>query len=116
MPARASTREALGFIARQHQQLETGAGCSFCVADLVDDKAHSRSVDRRLGEGPSDRGYTVAPSPMHRGVAVKALRALTAFAWTLSELFGSSCTSSLGTELYVEPWNAASIRVAEAAE
>jgi [ribosomal protein S5]-alanine N-acetyltransferase len=62
-------------------------------------------VDRRSCEGPSV-GYTVAPFARRRGVAVKALRAVTAFGWTLSDLFR--------IELYIEPWNVGSVRTAEA--
>jgi len=51
-------------------------------------------------------GYTVAPRARRRGVAARALRALTTFGWTLPELFR--------IELHVEPWNLGSIRTAEA--
>jgi RimJ/RimL family protein N-acetyltransferase len=48
----------------------------------------------------------VAPFARRRGAAVKALRAVTAFGWTLSDLFR--------IELYIEPWNVGSVRAAEA--
>ena len=44
---------------------------------------------------------------MAEGCASNALRALTAFAWTIPELHR--------IELYIEPWNDGSIRVAAAA-
>jgi hypothetical protein len=78
-------------------------GYSFCVADCVDDRALGTAglwlAD--LAKGRATVGYTVAPSARGCGVAVAALRALTLFAWTLPELFR--------IELYVEPWNTASI-------
>lgn len=108
LPANASPTEALDFIARKRQRLETGAGYSFCVADLAGGTALGTAglwiAD--LANGRATVGYSVAPAVRRRGVAVKALRALTTFGWTLPELYR--------IELYVEPWNTGSIRVAEA--
>ncbi len=47
----------------------------------------------------------IAPSRRGRGAASDALRALLGFAWTLPGIDR--------VELFIEPWNAASIRVAE---
>ena len=49
-------------------------------------------------------GYAVAPSARGRGVARQALPALTRFAWTLPGVDR--------VELFVEPWNTASLRTA----
>jgi [ribosomal protein S5]-alanine N-acetyltransferase len=57
---------------------------------------------RRLSDGRLHRG----PFSRRRGVEVKALRAVTAFGWTLSDL--------IRIELYVECWNVGSVRIAEA--
>ena len=108
LPANASEQEALDFIERQHNRLEAGVGHSFCAAELADDTAFGTAglwiAD--LAKGRATVGYTVAPFARRRGVAVKALRAVTAFGWTLSDLFR--------IELYVEPWNVGSVRTAEA--
>ena len=109
LPANASEQEALDFIERQHNRLETGVGYSFCVAELAGDTALGTAglwiAD--LAKGRATVGFTVAPFARRRGVAVKALGAVTAFGWTLSDLFR--------IELYVEPWNVGSVRTAEAA-
>ena len=99
LPANASEQEALDFIERQHNRLETGVGYSFCVAELAGDAALGTAglwiAD--LAKGRATVGFTVAPFARRRGVAVKALGAVTAFGWTLSDLFR--------IELYVEPSN-----------
>ena len=109
LPANASRQQAAEFIRRQHQRLETGAGYSFCVADAATDDALGTAglwlAD--LAEGRATAGYSVAPAARRRGVAGKALRTLTGFGWTIPELFR--------IELYIEPWNTGSTRVAEAA-
>jgi ribosomal-protein-alanine N-acetyltransferase len=109
LPLDADERDALDFIARQHDRLDSGIGYSFCVADREDDVALGTAglwiAD--LAVGRATVGYTVAPFARQRGVAVNALRALTTFGWTLPGLFR--------IELYVEPWNVGSLRTAEAA-
>jgi len=109
LPADATRQEALDFIARQHDRWATGVGYSFCIADLANEAPLGTAGlwVAELVNGRASVGYTVAPSARRRGVAVRALRALTTFGWTLPELYR--------IELYVEPWNAASIRVAEKA-
>lgn len=56
--------------------------------------------------GRATVGYSIAPA--HRGdrLASSALKALTAFAWTIPALHRM--------ELYIEPWNSNSSRVAVA--
>jgi RimJ/RimL family protein N-acetyltransferase len=109
LPADASEQQALDFIERQHSRWRTGVGYSFCVADLAGGRALGTAGLwlGDLAQGRASAGYTVAPGARRRGVASRALRALTSFGWTLPELFR--------IELYVEPWNAGSIRTAEAA-
>jgi RimJ/RimL family protein N-acetyltransferase len=60
-----------------------------------------------LAAGRAAAGYSVAPAHRGRGVGSSALRALTTFAWTIPRLHR--------IELYIEPWNTASIGVAESA-
>lgn len=70
-------------------------------------------LDPSVDHPPADRGwkvrsvgYSVAPAHRGRGIASSAVKALTAFAWTVPTLHR--------IELYIEPWNSNSIRVAEA--
>ena len=107
LPALADELQALEFIARQHERLRSGVGYSFCIADVEDGRALGTAGLwlRDLSSGRATVGYTVAPSARRRGVATKALRALTSFGWTIPEL--------RRIELYVEPWNTGSVRVAE---
>lgn len=67
-----------------------------------------RWTTRQRTEGGKVRsvGYSVAPAHRGRGIASSAVKALTAFAWTVPTLHR--------IELYIEPWNSNSIRVAEA--
>jgi RimJ/RimL family protein N-acetyltransferase len=59
-----------------------------------------------VSAGRATAGYSVAPAHRGRGIASSALKALTAFTWTIPALHR--------IELYIEPWNSNSIRVAEA--
>ncbi|MGG5261113.1 GNAT family N-acetyltransferase [Phycicoccus avicenniae] len=109
LPAGAGEQDALAYIARQHGRLSEGRGFSFCVALAADDTAVGTAglwVDD-LSHGRFRGGYTVAPSHRGQGLATDALRALTSFAWTLDVAHR--------VELYVEPWNTASLGVAERA-
>lgn len=109
LPPNATTQQAQEFIDRQSQRLPSGAGYSFCVAAGTDGCALGTAGlwIAELPQGRARVGYAVAPSARRRGVAVKALRALTSFAWTVPEL--------MRIELYVEPCNTGSITVAESA-
>ncbi len=62
---------------------------------------------RELDAGRAQIGYGVAPSERGHSIASDALCALTCFAWTIPSLHR--------LELYIEPWNGASIRTAERA-
>jgi [ribosomal protein S5]-alanine N-acetyltransferase len=109
LPANASEQEARAWINRQRHRLAEGIGYSFAIADA--------STDRCLGgiglwlagltHGRASAGYFVAPSARRQGVATAALKALTAFAWTIPVLHR--------IELYIEPWNNGSVRAAEGA-
>lgn len=54
-----------------------------------------------------EQGYCIAPRYRGRGLASHALRALTAFEWTLPDV--------QRIELHIEPWNVASERTAQVA-
>lgn len=109
LPAHPSPDEAAEWIERQRGRHAEGVGFSFAVADARTDTALG-TVGLWLRELPAGRataGYSVSPRHRGRGIASHALNALTAFAWTIPELHR--------IELYIEPWNEASIGVATAA-
>ncbi|WP_409485524.1 GNAT family N-acetyltransferase [Arsenicicoccus dermatophilus] len=109
LPRDATQLDALRFVQRQLTRPATGRGWSFCVARAADDEAVGQIGlwTAGLGQGRCTAGYAIAPSARRQGYAGKALRALTAFAWTIAPVHR--------VELYVEPDNAASLRTATAA-
>lgn len=93
---------ALGFIARQHERLQTGQGWSLAIA------AGDAPALGQIGLWPQKQerasiGYWVLASARGQGAAVQALAALSRFGLSQFERL----------ELYVEPWNEASWRTAE---
>jgi RimJ/RimL family protein N-acetyltransferase len=109
LPGNAGREEALAYIERQISRLGTGAGYSFCVADKGTDEALGTAGLHLapIAAGRATAGYSVAPRERGRGAAAQALTALTRFAWSVPELHR--------IELYIEPWNVASVRTAEVA-
>ncbi len=109
LPAAADEDAAREWIRRQHRRWADGAGFSFAVADASTDHALGQVglwLDR-WAEGVGTGGYLVAPRSRRRGVATRALHAVTAFAATVP---------ALGRlELFVEPGNTASARTAQRA-
>jgi ribosomal-protein-alanine N-acetyltransferase len=109
LPGSAGREDALAYIERQGGHLNTGAGYSFCVADKDTDEALG-TIGLWLAlitAGRATGGYSVAPRNRGRGIAGQALTALTRFAWSIPELHR--------IELYIEPWNGASVRTADRA-
>ncbi|MGR7025881.1 GNAT family N-acetyltransferase [Geodermatophilus sp. URMC 62] len=109
LPEGADEPAARAWIARQHRRWAEGAGFSFAVAEGATDRAVGQVglwLDR-WAEGVGTVGYLVAPCARRRGVATRALRAVTAFAATLPGLDR--------LELFVEPGNTASLRTAQRA-
>jgi RimJ/RimL family protein N-acetyltransferase len=107
LPAFPTTQQAREWIERQRGRLAEGIGLSFAIADAETDRAVG-SIGLWLQNLPAGRataGYSVSPQHRGRSVASSALKALTGFAWTISALYR--------VELYIEPWNTGSIRVAE---
>ena len=105
LPAHADTAAALAWIGRQHGRLAEDVGFSFCIVDEEDRPLGFAGLwTRGLPGGRATAGYAVRPSARGGGVAAHALRALTAFGWTLPDLHR--------IELYVEPGNIASRRTA----
>jgi len=108
LPAHADAVAALEWIDRQHARLSENVGFSFCVVGELDEPLGVAGLwTRGLPGGRATAGYAIRPSARGRGLATHALRALTAFGWTVSGLHR--------VELYVEPDNLASRRTAERA-
>jgi [ribosomal protein S5]-alanine N-acetyltransferase len=98
------------FIERQHARGAEGDGYSFVIAPEADPKAGIGSIGLWLQEIESGRasiGYWLVAGARGRGLAAHALRAVVSFA------FGTLAIPRL--HLFVEPWNVASARTAEAA-
>ena len=107
LPPNASRQEARDYIDRQRGRLAEGTGFSFVIAEA----GTGRGVGgiglwlAGLEHGRATAGYSVIPSARGRGLAAAALTALTCFAWSIQELHR--------IELYIEPWNAGSVKTAE---
>lgn len=109
LPPGADEPAALAYIARQRGRVAEGVGWSFCVADRATGEALGGAGLWVVPEDPHrmTAGYAVAPRARGHGVAAQALRALSRFAWTLPEV--------ARVELFVEPWNVASLATARRA-
>jgi [ribosomal protein S5]-alanine N-acetyltransferase len=107
LPGIASYEQGLAYIERQLSRLTAGVGFSFCAADRDTDEALGTAGLwlASIAAGRATAGYSVAPRNRGRRIAGQALTALTQFAWSLPELHR--------VELYIEPWNVASVRTAE---
>ncbi|MGK3948561.1 GNAT family N-acetyltransferase [Microbacterium sp. K2] len=106
VPRTSDEGAALAFIRRQHQRLESGAGYAFAIADL-DDCTVGHIGLFPVGSTRASIGYWIGASQRRRGYAADALATLTSWASTLERLDR--------LELYVEPTNEGSCRVAESA-
>ncbi len=97
------------FIERQHERAAQGDGYSFVIAEETDPALGVGSIGLWLAEIDSGRasiGYWVVAGARGRGMAGHALRAVVEFA------FGELAIPRL--HLFVEPWNTASARTAQA--
>ena len=109
LPPHATEDQAREWVEANRARWATGQGFSFAVADA----GSGRGVGQiglwldELHAGRASAGYCIAPAARGRGHAAEALTALTAFAWTVPGLHR--------VQLYIEPWNAASLRTAERA-
>lgn len=98
--------EAADFVRRQWGRLADGAGYSFAIADRTDLAVGQIGLWLRDADaGRAELGHWTAPSARGRGVAGHALRALTDWADTQLRI--------PRLQLFVEPWNAASVATAE---
>ena len=109
LPANASRQEAREWVDRQRGRLAQGAGFSFAIAEADTDRAVGDMFlgIKQLPQGRASAGYSVISSARGRGVAAAALTAVSSFAWSIPALHR--------IELYIEPWNVASIKTAERA-
>lgn len=109
LPAYADETEALRYIDRQRARLTEGIGFSFVISDVETDEALGGIGLwlRECSQGRASVGYSVAPRARGRRAARDAMIAVTAFAWTFSELSR--------VEAFIEPDNRASVRTAQAA-
>jgi ribosomal-protein-alanine N-acetyltransferase len=112
--ADADEAQALEWIENQNDRAAAGRGFSWCIAEVTDDRAVGAAglTLSTPEQGRAAAGYAVAPAERGRGIAARALMAVTRFAWTLGEQDGVELHR---VELYIEPWNVASTRVAERA-
>lgn len=107
VPRAAGHGDALAYIGRQHTCLVERTGFSFAIADAASGTAVGQiglSL-RDAALGRASISYWVGPGFQHRGYAGAALEALTR--WIL----GTPLINRV--ELYIEPWNDASLRTAE---
>ncbi|MEV6212524.1 GNAT family N-acetyltransferase [Kitasatospora sp. NPDC051914] len=106
VPTQYSEAEGVAFIERQWGRAATGAGYPFVI--VGEDGKPVGAVGlwlRSIGEGRASLGYWVVESGRGRRAAEAGLSAVVRWA-----------VAALGIprlELYVEPWNAASLKTAE---
>jgi len=109
LPLNADAEEALAWVRRQQGRHREGGGFSFTIEERGSGLpvGHCGLWLQHLADGHASAGYAVVPQFRGKGFAADALAALTSFAWTLPGL--------QRIDLFIEPWNAASIRTAERA-
>ena len=107
VPPRCDHAGALAWIGRQQQRLDEGTGYPFCIASAREDRPAGFIglwLDSRLG---ANLGYWVAPGDRGHGLAARAVSLVSTWAFDRLRL--------ARLEIWVEPANAASQRVAERA-
>jgi len=109
VPATFTEDEGRRFIERQWARAEQGTGYSFAIADAATDRAVGQVGLwlKDISDGRASVGYWVTGSARGHGAAAFAVQILAQ--WAHHEL------QVPRLELYVEPWNTASIRTAERA-
>lgn len=107
LPHRADRDEARAWVKRQQHRHSEGRGFSFTIEDVGArvPVGHCGLWLSHLADGYASAGYAIAPAFRRNGFAAEALTALTGFAWSLAGLNR--------IDLFIEPWNAGSIRTAE---
>jgi RimJ/RimL family protein N-acetyltransferase len=109
VPAVFTEDEGRRFIERQWSRAEQGTGYSFAVADAATDVAVGQAGLwlRDISQGWAEVGYWITVSARGRGAAGHGVIAVAG--WALGGL------RIPRLDLYIEPWNQASIRTAERA-
>lgn len=108
VPTSGAHNDALAYIERQRSRLAANTGYSFAIADAATDRAVGQ-IGLWIGDisqGRASTGYWIAPKDRGAGRARAALSVLTDWALCLDPV--------ARIQLYVEPWNVASWRTAEA--
>ncbi|MFF2204867.1 GNAT family N-acetyltransferase [Streptomyces sp. NPDC058145] len=108
VPTQYSEAEGVAFVERQWGRAAAGAGYPFVIA--TEDGIPVGTVGlwlRNIGEGRASLGYWVVKSARGSGAAEAGLSAVVRWAITDLEI--------PRLELYVEPWNVASLKTAERA-
>jgi ribosomal-protein-alanine N-acetyltransferase len=107
VPEAPDEERAQAYITRQNTRLPSGVGYAYAVARTSDDVAVGYIGLTHLEESRASVGYWIGSE--HRGHGYAALALQLVGDWALTVL------SIRRLELYVEPWNEASIRTAEVA-
>lgn len=107
LPLKATVDEARAWVLRQQQRHPQASGFSFTIVERSSGTAvgHCGIWLKERAAGRASAGFAIAPSSRGRGLAADALRALTAFGWTVPGVHRIT--------LLIEPWNVASITTAE---
>jgi RimJ/RimL family protein N-acetyltransferase len=107
VPPLASHEQARAWVARQQKRVRSGTGYSFAIVRADDDLpvGHIGLWLHKVGPGRASIGYWVLRSHRGHGLAGRALAVVAG--WGLDSL------GLARLELYIEPWNEASQRVAE---
>lgn len=109
VPATYTRQEGEAFVERQLGRRTGGEGWSLAIHDTSADCAIGQIGLwlRNLSKGRAEIGYWVAPSGRGSGAAGRAVRLLSTWAFENLDISRLS--------LFIEPWNMASMRTAEAA-
>ena len=110
VPRHYSDDNGRAFIERQHARAAQGDGFSFVIARDIDPEIGVGSIGlwlREVDSGRASIGYWLVPGARGHHLAARALEAVVSFA------FAELAIPRL--HLFVEPWNVASARTAEAA-
>ncbi len=102
--------DARAFIARQRERAEGGDGYPLVIATSTDPNQGLGAIGlwlRDIESGRANIGYWLTDAARGRGAAGSALRGLVVFA------FEALAIPRL--QLFIEPWNRASVRTAESA-
>ncbi|GAB3704771.1 GNAT family N-acetyltransferase [Mariniluteicoccus flavus] len=108
VPTSGSVEDALAYVARQRSRTLDGSGFSLAITDIETGAAVGQIGLwlRDIGQGRASTGYWIAPEFRGHGYLRAALAGLSEIAlhvWEVPRL-----------QLFVEPWNEASWRAAEA--